>query len=483
MIDVFARVVFGVWVSVCSIVIASAADSIEPTFRVQTSVLPLQFDGQTGASLAFAGRDSAGSPMLGLLSYERDQLNYREVVLPDTAVAIDVGPLPDNHDALFVLIAGAVHALEQFDGELREVAKISSLYRGRSFAELVGNRDFARDIDGDKVADFVVPDFDAMHVSDSRGQRTLDLPSYRRGYEQVVTYKAPTVAAAPVGRDGSVYAVRGNTLLSFDRTSAIARQSTLPLQLSSELERESFYNSYEDIDQNDIVIREMDRFTDVNGDGVPDIVTLETISEGVFDKSTTYRVHEGQLSDGRLTFLAEPDSTLSSRGFQLGVRVAPLDPERNVIVTASVQVGVRAIIGALFSRSVTMRVEIYPPAADGTIASVPSTTIKGRVRFDFSTGQAEFPTIEFGDVDGDGVNDLILKERKRGLSWRRGNSDGSFETRSTDLNATGPADGSDVTLADLTGNGADEVIVLFGRADGADRAGQLTVYRPLVDPS
>ncbi|MEM8982392.1 MAG: VCBS repeat-containing protein [Pseudomonadota bacterium] len=471
------------WLGIASTPVIAATDSIEPTFQVQTSVIEVRLPDHRGSTLAFAGRNDAGGPMLGLVRYADDGLQYREVALPETAVAIDSGPVDGGHDALYVLVAGAIHRLDNYAGELSAVAAVTSLYRGRSYAELSSERNFARDIDGDRVADFVVPDFDAMHIIDGLGQRSIDLPSYRRGYDQIVTYKAPTVAAAPSNGNGAVFAVRGAELLSFQPTSAVATALTLPLGLSSEFERERFYNSYEDLDQNSLVLREMERFSDINGDDVPDIVTLETISEGVFDKSTTYRIYEGRLSSDRLAFSAEPESTLSSRGFQLGVRIAPLDEDHNVIVTASVQVGVRAIIGALFSRSVTTRIEIYAPGPDGTIASEPSTTLKGRVKFDFSTGQAEFPTIEFGDIDGDGINDLVLKERKRALSWRRGDREGRFATRSNDLNAVGPADGSDVTLADLTGDGADEVIVLFGRADGEALDGRLTVYRNSNEPS
>ena len=316
-----------------------------------------------------------------------------------------------------------------------------------------------------------------MHVVGATARRSIALPSYRRGYDQTVTYRAPTVATAPGGAGDTFYAVRGDELLRFGPGSKTASASKLALGLSNELEQETFYNSYEDIDQTGLVLREVERFADVNGDGVPDIVTLETVSTGVFNKTTTYRVHHGKLEADQLTFDSEADTVLSSRGFQLNARIAPLDDTRKMMVTASVQLGVRAIIGALFSRAVTMRVRVYPPANNGTIASVPSTTIKGRVRFDFGTGQVEFPTIAFGDIDGDGINDLILKERKRVLHWRRGTGDGGFDARSRSLQIFGPAEGANVVLADLTGNGRDELVVLYGRADGETLAGRVAVIR------
>lgn len=458
----------------------ASADHIEPTFRVQTNLLSLRFPGQESSSLVFAGRGDAGQPMLGMVRIDGDDLRYREIALPERAAAIDVGPVAAEAGAVFVLSADGVHSLTAFDSDLAEVAETTSIYRGRSFAELTADLDFARDVTGDDAAELLVPDFDAIHIVGAKTGRHIDVPSYRRGYDQTVTYRTPPVAATPVAGD-TLYTVRGNKLLRFDPDSAAARVSELPLGLSDELEQETFYNSYEDIDQNDIVLRELDRFVDVNGDEVPDIVTLETVSEGVFKKTTTYRIHHGRLEDGGLGYDGEADTVLSSRGFQLSARVAPLDDTRKMMVTASVQVGVRAIIGALFSRAVTMLINVHPSTSEGTIVSTPSTTIKARVKFDFGTGQVEFPTIAFGDIDGDGVNDLVLKERKRALNWRRGTGDGSFEERSDDLDVTGPANGANVVLADLTGNGRDELAVLYGRADGDELAGRVAVFRGFME--
>ena len=463
-------------VMLASGVAAASADFVTPKFRVQTAVLSLRLAGHDAISLAFAGRDEAGQPKLGLLQYHQGAMRYREVSLPNATVAIDVGPQSGEADALFVLAGGVVYRLASYDGALTKTAVATSIYRGRSYAELTSGLDFARDVDGDDVADMLIPDFDHLTLVSGDTQRVYELPSFRRGYDRTVTYRARAVTAAPTMAGGALYTVRGDELVSFDEQSTRGRTTALGLGLSSELEQETFYNGYEDIDQNDIVLREMDRFSDINGDDLPDILTLETVSEGVFDKTTTYRVHHARQVDDQLVFDAAADTVLSSRGFQIGAQIEKLDDSRNIMVTASVQVGVRAIIGALFSRSVTMRVEIYPPELDGTIASMPSTTVKGRVKFDFGTGQVEFPTIAFGDIDGDGVNDLVLKERRRALNWRRGNSDGSFETRSEDLDVTGPADGTNVVLADINGDSRDDIVVLYGRADGDEMAGRVAAF-------
>ncbi|MEL7311838.1 MAG: VCBS repeat-containing protein [Pseudomonadota bacterium] len=465
-----------------SIVARSEPDWVTPEFRVQTDMLEVQFSDSAGSALAFAGRNERGQPRLGLIRVNGDSVTFREMELPNSAIAIDKATVGRDVEGLFVLTSDNVQALQNFDGELAVVATSKSLFRGRSLAELTSGLDFARDIDADNQAEFVVPDFDVMHVIDDAERREVALASFRRTYDQSTTYRPPNITAAAAIGGGTLYSVRGSELLSVPPNATEPRSSDLDLGLSDELALERYYNSYEDIDQNDIVLREMDRFVDINGDDVPDIMTLETVSQGVFDKTTTYRVHHGSVDSDALIFAASADTTLSSRGYQIGMRLEPLDDDRKMLVVASVQVGVRAIIGALFSRSVTMRVDIHTSDQSGTINSEPTTEIKSRVKFDFGTGQVEFPTIAFGDLDGDGTNDLILKERKRALSWRQGVPGGGFENRSSKLAITGPADGTQVALADLNGDSRDEVVIRFGRADGESLAGKIAVHRDFELP-
>ncbi|MEL7022946.1 MAG: VCBS repeat-containing protein [Pseudomonadota bacterium] len=468
--------------AIITLVARAEPEWVEPQFRVQTGMRELQFANSDGSALAFAGRDDRGLPRLGLLGVDAGEVIYRELALPQSAVAIDTAPSSDGGETLFVLTADGVHALRSFDGDWADIAATKSLFRGRSLAELSSSLNFARNIDSDDEPELVVPDFDTLHVIDGAARRDVAIESFRRTYDSSTTYRPASVTAADSIGGGTLYSVRGAELLSVAPDATEPTVTQLNLGLSDELELERYYNSYEDIDQNNIVLREMDRFVDINGDGLPDIMTLETVSRGVFDKTTTYRVHHGRLNNDTLVFDEAANSTLSSRGFQVGMRLESLDDDRNMLVSASVQVGVRAIIGALFSRSVTMRIEIYTADASGTIQSEATTEIKSRVKFDFGTGQVEFPTITFGDLDGDGINDLILKERKRILNWRKGLSGGSFANRSTSLDITGPADGTEVALADVDADGRDDVIVRFGRADGQELAGKIAVHRDLDPP-
>ncbi|MEO1573366.1 MAG: VCBS repeat-containing protein [Pseudomonadota bacterium] len=423
-------------------------------------------------AVAFAGRDANGRPQLGLVRIADDGPAIRRIDLPEDAVAIDVGAAGASRRVLFVLTTEAVLRLDWFDGPLQVAARTTSVYRGRSLGSIGAELDFARDMNGDGVAELVIPDFDVLRVFEDSQVTELSLSMLRRGYGLDATYEPADLKLAPGVGTHRLHAIAGNTLLTFAQGQRQAVETELPLGLSDELLLQKFYNGDDDIDQADLTLREVSEFADVNGDRVPDIATLETVSTGVFDKSTVYRVHVGAVANGALRFDEAADLTLSSDGYQVGTEVTRLGDGRRVLVSSSIKVGIGAVIGALFSRAVTLRTELL--SLDAGDADREPTRIKSRIRFDFDSGRAALPTIKFGDLDGDGVSDLLLKTRAQTFSWRAGDAQGRFDSKERDVEFAAPADGDNVVLADLNGDGRDEIVVYYGVADTP--AGRIGVF-------
>ena len=55
---------------------------------------------------------------------------------------------------------------------------------------------------------------------------------------------------------------------------------------------------------------------DLDADGLPDLVTLSVISEGVLNKTSRFEVHRGYRDEGRLAWRSAADSTILSNGIQ-----------------------------------------------------------------------------------------------------------------------------------------------------------------------
>ena len=448
---------------------AGADDTHKLSFLPQTGVVTLEFADRSGEVLALAGRDDSGTPRIAFLTADDTGTTIIARALPEDAVAIDAGPNGAG-DALFVLCADRIERLDTLDGAYTPLANVESLYRGRSFAPLTSSLDIAQDIDGDDDSEILVQGVDELAVIGGAayaGVTLLDLPSIRRSFERAQNYRPVRTAPARLETQAAVVAVRGDDLLRFDLTSAedtvSAQTLALGLELSSERDIERFYNGDPELDQRDVTLREPELLADINGDDLPDLVTLETKSTGVFDKQTTYRIH---LARPDLSFDTEPDTVISSKGYQFYIRKVQLEEDRAAIVSPGVRIGVRTIIGALFSRSVTLDIAVHTADDAGVIAAEPSAEIRAKVRFDFGSGQVEFPTVEFGELDGDGRQELILKRGRDKLGWRRNLGDGRFERRNTDMELRAPKNGSNVFAADLDGDGNDEIIVRYDMQDG-----------------
>jgi len=462
---------------------ANALDYRELTFAPQTGFVALSFDAERQTA-AVAGRDDDGRPRLALLSADGTDLAVIEYALPDDAVAIDRGANGEGREALFVLCASRVLRLDAIGRELLEIAGVSSLYRGISYAPLTSAVDFAQDIDGDDTAELVVQDFDVLTTLDGDDysrRRVFALPTLRRSFERAQNFRPARTAAIP----NALISVRGDQLLKYsldgapsDRSAISPAISELGLGLSSERDIERFYNSDTELDQRDLKLREPELLTDVTGDSLPDLVTLETISSSVFDKETTYRLYVARSPYG---FATTPDTTFVGEGYQFGLRTVALDGERTALIAPGIRIGLRAIIGALFSRSVNIDIAVYASDSTGQFAATPTAEVRAKVRFDFGSGQVESPTVAFGDLDGDGQQDLILKHGRDGLAWRRNLGEGTFSERDENLDIVAPKDGSNVIAADFDGDGRDEILLRYGLQDGVEIKRRVKLLDPEVE--
>ena len=454
---------------------------LDPSFQPRSVLKPVRFGDRPASSVVFAGRDAAGQPHLGLLRMSEGTAELREIELPQNTVAIDIGPAGPERDAVFVLTTRGVLRLDAFGDNPSPLVEVPSIYRGTSLAGMTSSLDFARDIDGDGVSELIIPDFDVLHLIDDERGVDLPMPMRRRSYGTEAGYSPSDLLIAPGVAGNTLHAIRGNQMFSFANPATGARVETLPMGISDELLRAKFYSGDDDIDQADVVLREVEQFDDVSGDGVPDITTLETISAGVFDKTTIYRVHLGRVVDGALSFDADAALTMESRGYQVGTSIESLNADRMLIVASSIKVGVGALISALFSRAVTLRTVLQPLDTQDADSDLPETLIKSRIRFNFDSGRAVLPTIKFGDLDGDGNDDLLLKSRSNQFVWRPGTATGRFDGDERSIALDAPAAGGNVVLADLTGDGRAEIVAFYGAADYEALRNRIGVFQPDIE--
>ena len=97
----------------------------------------------------------------------------------------------------------------------------------------------------------------------------------------------------------------------------------------------------------------------------------------------------------------------------------------------------------------------------------PSISKKVSVRFDFKNGELFIPSVLNADVNGDGMEDLLLqKDMSTLLIYLGERTDKLFVTQPIKLNMQLPKNREGFVVADLNSDGIDELVLSIAKDNG-----------------
>lgn len=446
------------------------------------------FNGSPG-SILLTGRSSEGDKYLALYTVREDGSVDREpaakVALAKGALFFDTGRIGAQTQLLLLTSAGVS---ELTPGGVAELADVRTIYKTQSSAALT-KLDFLTDVNGDGRDDIVLPDFEGLRVAlqSSTGFdhfQLLTLPPLLTVSGAEARYRADRLYCYDFNGDGrdDLAVIRDNSFLIFDATgerafSSAPRVVPIDIGLADESVIRRAQENLIDVDQSDFSLTQIADVKDLNGDGLPDIITFTAISKGLFDKRTEYRVHLASAGDGGIHYSAEADAEIPSDGVQLSLAAVDVNGDSmQDLVTTSFHLGFREIVAALFSRSVTLDVALYRLGTAPIYPATPDFRAKAKLQFSLSTGFISNPAVRFADFDGDGLLDLMLQDGTDELRIRRGSSRGpEFGADAVKWSTRLPKDGTLIEIADANGDSRQDVLVGYGRADGADLVDRVRV--------
>ena len=224
------------------------------------------------------------------------------------------------------------------------------------------------------------------------------------------------------------------------------------------------------VDQQGLTDKRIFSIEDLNNDGLPDILTEETFSEGVFDKRNEFRLHFGRDKGGQLTFDEQHDAMLASEGLQFGLVETDVDGDgKQDLVVRKVRLSFGRVIRALLSGNVSLQLQFFKMTEDDDYPEQPNYVAKTAVRFSLTSGQVDIPTIKVADFDADGLQDLAIQTDSDRLSFFHGvPAEHLFDKDAVELKVDLPRNGELVAVQDVNADGRSDLVIRYNASDGPE---------------
>ena len=105
---------------------------------------------------------------------------------------------------------------------------------------------------------------------------------------------------------------------------------------------------------------------------------------------------------------------------------------------------------------------------------------RSKLRIDLKKGQTDVPAILAADFDGDGIKDLLVQQSREELKITLGDgSEDLFGGASHRVTTLLPRNGDRIQPLDVDGNGLNDLVIQYRGSDGEDLEGKIRVMLAL----
>ena len=378
----------------------------------------------------------------------------------------------DPKPQLVFLGLDGVSLLSEDERSARQLLQTTSIYRVKDAARL-RQADFVIDL-GSGRSDFLIADFTKMHLfrqaEDGRfSYYPLELDAKVTTWRERPDYEGRQHFIADVNLDGlaDLVFVRHGKFIQFIQGGdgsfkPEAEVASWPVTVSTEQEADqrndagrSFQAQY---------IDSLRDITDIDGDGLPDLVIDREMLADALERNNSFRVHYGRQSPQGLQFAAEPDTVITTDTSPIAVVIDDFNNDkRQDFYIPSTHFGVGTLVRVLLRGSANLDIDFYLLNEQRQYAEKADFRQQATIEVSISNLRYDMPLFLLADTEGKGKKSLLVADGDAEIDLYHQEQDSRrlFSRRSERIKLSLPRDARKAKVFDLTGNGKDDVVLPF----------------------
>ncbi|MEW5681592.1 MAG: VCBS repeat-containing protein [Pseudomonadota bacterium] len=407
----------------------------------------------------------------------------RMLPIPDDAQYLSHARLAGNDGETLVFLGlGGVSVLSADGSYAKRIIASESIYRVLDKNRL-READFVADL-GSGLSDFLIPDFQHTHLYRQQADGSfvhypLTVSAQMRSWRNSPDYTPRRHFIADVNNDGRqdlVFVADGKFQLFLQqadgRFNTEAVVADWPVTLSTEQEadqRNDAGRSYNG--QNIDTLRDI---TDIDGDGIVDLVINREQLADALERNNSFRIHFGSLTQQGLNFNAEPETFITTDTSPIDVVIDDFNADgRKDFYIPSTHFGVGTIVRVLLRGSANLDIDFYllnserqyPKKADFRQQATIDVSI-GNLRYDM-------PLFKLADMQGTGHKSLLVGEGSEQLKLYQHEDKRLFSRRAERFKLALPRDASRAKVFDVNGDGKEDLVLPFDSQEAEQYRNQL----------
>ena len=460
--------------------------NFDPTHNVISG----DFVSRAGNELLILGEKDNGDQVMAIYGFDAKADTFMpidEYIIPDNIVAFDTLRDVNARDKI-VLLSATRLSLINFDTDSIKDSRASLILDGESSIfvnpkpQFIAEKNLVRDFNGDGLDDIAISDF---------SYKKILLQQSLNGERQFVFQKLPINSIVDMGKEQIAFVERPmfSVDANFDELKDIVIAGDGELQVYQQLANRTFTDQVEIIklpmavsdlpwwylrdsdgdtaDQSTLSHQKLESIMDINGDGIFDLMLMNTKSSGLLNRQNRYGIYFGKQESGKIVFGESPDTEIGSNGTLTGLRLLDVDmDDKQEVYVESFDIGLTQIIGALISGKIKQDIFFFSLNEEGKYDSEPNFNERVNLNFSLAQGRAGEPIVVTTDLDGDGLKELIVSSKNSRLAIHEGiDKLKHFYARTETVKIKLPDKGSMLVARNIFSQEKKDLVIRYGRQD------------------